>query len=300
MAAIHRNEDLPIRSEMTPAQQPRLLKQIACIRRKSNLTRKEFFDYHFRVHGSLSDKPEELNDKPHKYVQTHFFDAAFGGRPNSVKGTGNHPWVGRDDMTELYFRDWDHLKTCFSSDYVRDVVGPDGINFNDMETAIPLLAIEKPLHFDANIPSFTAPEEGSATVAVLFLAAGSSETEEQLEQLCSPKLIDALKTRANGEVWGLLANVGIPSDQFDIREYFGGKNMPEYPVTYKIYMRDESSVPKVREAQKAFLATSKSFVDVENTFIAFGKEGLIMDVEKGIRFDSSRQPDMMAPNLSGS
>lgn len=189
-------------------------------------------------------------------------------------------------MTELYFRDWDHLKACFSSKYVRDVVGPDGINFNDMETAIPLLAIEKPLHFDANIPSFIAPEEGSATVAVLFLAAGSSEKEEQLEQLLSPKLIDALKTRANGEVWGLLANVGIPSDQFDIREYFGGKNMPEYPMTYKIYMRDESSVSKVREAQKAFLATIENLIDAENTFIAFGKEGLIMDVEKGIRVRS--------------
>ena len=45
-----------------------------------------------------------------KYIQTHFFDTAFGERPGSVSGTGNHAWTGRDDMTELYFRDWDHLK----------------------------------------------------------------------------------------------------------------------------------------------------------------------------------------------
>jgi hypothetical protein len=40
------------------------LKQIACLRRKSNPTRKEFFDYHFQVHGSLSDQPSNPDEKP--------------------------------------------------------------------------------------------------------------------------------------------------------------------------------------------------------------------------------------------
>ena len=43
------------------------LKQIACLRRKSNLTRKEFFDYHFQVHGSISDEPTDVDQKP-QYV----------------------------------------------------------------------------------------------------------------------------------------------------------------------------------------------------------------------------------------
>lgn len=80
-----------------------------------------------------------ISDQFSKYIQTHFFDAAFGEKPNSVKGTGNYAWTGRVDMTELYFRDWAHLKACFGSQHVRTKVGPDGANFNDLETAIPLM-----------------------------------------------------------------------------------------------------------------------------------------------------------------
>ncbi|CAO2649234.1 Nn.00g066190.m01.CDS01 [Neocucurbitaria sp. VM-36] len=257
------------------------------------MTRKEFLDYHFRVHGSKSDEPRNPDEKPHKYIQTHFFDAAFGERPDSVGGTGNHPWVGRDDMTELYFRDWDHLKTCFSSEHVRNTVGPDGLNFNDLETAIPLLAVEKRLHFNTSISSSSAPKEGSGTVAVLFLAVKTPEPGEQLEKVFSPALIDALEGHATNEVWGLVANVGVPSTQFDIRAYFGGKNMPEYPVSYKIYMKDDNSVTAVRKAQNAFMESIRDRIDASNTFITFGKEGLVLDVEKGIKFDKNQQPQIL-------
>jgi DNA-binding transcriptional regulator YiaG len=33
------------------------IKQIVAIRRKPGLTRQEFFDYHFQVHGKLSQAP---------------------------------------------------------------------------------------------------------------------------------------------------------------------------------------------------------------------------------------------------
>lgn len=251
-----------------------------------------------------------------KYVQTHFFDAAFGERPGGVAGTGNHPWIGRDDMTELYFRDWDHLKACFGSEHVRNTVGPDGPNFNDLETAIPLLAVEKPLSLNTSLSSSSGPKEGSRNVAVLFTAVKSQESEEQLEQVFSPALIKALEAHASNEVWGLLANVGVPSTQFDIRAYFGGKNMPEYPVTYKIYIKDSSSVTAVRKAQKAYMESMGDRIDASNTFITFGKEGLVMDVGNGIRvrrarlaqnqssanlcqFDKNRQPqlpDLTAPS----
>ncbi|KAK4044337.1 hypothetical protein C8A01DRAFT_31388 [Parachaetomium inaequale] len=276
------------------SQQPGLLKQIACLRRKPNLTRKEFFDYHFRIHGALADSPENPDHKPHKYVQTHFFDAAFGERPGGVAGTGNHTWVGRDDMTELYFRDWDHLKVCFGSEHVRNTVGPDGPNFNDLETAIPLLAVEKPLRFGVQPSSFSGPQEGSRTVAVLFIAVKSQESEEQLEHVFSPALIRALEAHASEEVWGLLANVGIPSTEFDIRAYFGGRGMPEYPVTYKVHMKNSKSVVAVRNAQKAFMESLGDRIDASNTFIAFGQEGLVMDVGNGIRSLSLMKTDSLS------
>ncbi|KAJ4362826.1 hypothetical protein N0V95_001200 [Ascochyta clinopodiicola] len=269
------------------------LKQIACLRRKSNLTRKEFFDYHFQVHGSISDTPSSPDEKPHKYTQTHFFDAAFGERPHSTAGTGNHPWTGRDDMTELYFRDWDHLKSCFGSEHVRKTIGPDGVNFNDLETAIPLMAIEKPLPFKSTVAPSLTSKEGYRTVAVLFLASPSPDSEAQLEEAFSPKLIEALQTHAADEVYGLQANVGIPSSQFDIRAYFGGRNMPEYPVTYQIFMKDAGSVAAVRKAQKAFVEAVGGRADESNTFIAFGKEGVVLDVGNGVKVsseDSSRIP----------
>ncbi|KAI8932078.1 hypothetical protein NX059_010965 [Plenodomus lindquistii] len=279
---------------------PTVLKQIACLRRKSNLTRKEFFDYHFQVHGSLSDSPKEADEKPSKYIQTHFFDAAFGEKQGGIAGTGNHAWVGRDDMTELYFRDWEHLKGCFSSQFVRETIGPDGPNFNDLETAIPLMAVEKTLDWKPNTNTATnsRPTHGYRTVAVLFLAVKSTEeSEEQLEQKFSPALSQALERYAVNEILGIVANIGIPASKFDIRAYFGGKNMPDYPVVYQISLKDHNSVTAVRKAQKAFMQ-SFGEIDASNTFIAFGKEGLVLDAEAGVEFSKDRQPQLPGTTVS--
>ena len=222
-----------------------------------------------------------------KYIQTHFFDTAFGERPGSIAGTGNHAWTGRDDMAELYFRDWDHLKACFESEHVRKTVGPDGANFNDLETAIHLMAIEKTLNFHTTIKPSSWLEEGYRTVAVLFLATTSKDTGGQLEQIFSPALINALHKDAAGDVYGVQANVGIPSSQFDIRAYFGGTNMPEYPVTYKIYLKDGGSVAAVRKAQKVFMKEMYDQIDTSNTFVAFGKEGLVLDSRNGVKVSTT-------------
>lgn len=40
------------------------IKQIAAGRRKPNMTRKEFFDHRFRIHGSISDGTEDKDQKP--------------------------------------------------------------------------------------------------------------------------------------------------------------------------------------------------------------------------------------------
>ncbi|KAH6643573.1 hypothetical protein C7974DRAFT_381793 [Boeremia exigua] len=266
------------------------LKQIACIRRKSDMTREEFFTYHFQIHGSISDKPTTPDHKPHKYIQTHFFDAAFGSRSGSTAGTGNHVWTGRDDMTELWFRDWDHLKACFGSDHVRKTIGPDGVNFNDLETAIPLMTIEKELHFGSAVTPSARLDEGFRTVAVLFLACKAEVSEEQFERELSPALLEVLQTYASDEVYGIQANISLPQSQFDIRAYFGGKNMPEYPVTYKIYIKDRGSLTAIRKAQRIFMDSGDKLVDASNSFIAFGKEGLVFDVGSDRKFDPNRQP----------
>ena len=128
-----------------------------------------------------------------KYIQTHFFDLAFGERSGSVVDTGTQVWTGRDDMIELYLRDWDHLKACFGSEYVRKTVGPVGANFNDLKTMFPLMAAEKELEFESAVAGPSETRESSRTVAVLFLASTSKDTKEQLEQSSSPALVKALQ-----------------------------------------------------------------------------------------------------------
>lgn len=189
-------------------------------------------------------------------------------------------------MTELYFRDWAHLQTCFGSEFVRTKIGPDGANFNDLETAIPLMVMEKRIQFDSTVAPSDVLEEGNRTVAVLFVAATSEQSGEVLEQSLSLALIRALEKYAREEVYGVQANVSIPASQFDIRAYFGGKNMPEYPVTYKIYLKDRASVSAVRKAQKVLMEEMSEQIDASNTFIAFGIEGLVLDVGNGIGVSS--------------
>lgn len=41
-----------------------LIKQICAIRRKPGLTRKEYLDYRYRIHGSIVDGPENKEEKP--------------------------------------------------------------------------------------------------------------------------------------------------------------------------------------------------------------------------------------------
>ncbi|KAF2628066.1 hypothetical protein BU25DRAFT_421084 [Macroventuria anomochaeta] len=110
----------------------------------------------------------------------------------------------------------------------------------------------------------------------------------KLSQIFSPDLVDALQAHAANEVYGLQANIGIPSSQFDIRAYFGGKNRPEYLLAYKIYIKDSESMTAVRKVQKEFMGELSNWVHTSNTFIAFGKEGLVLDVGSDIKFDLNR------------
>ena len=69
--------------------------------------------------------------------------------------------------------------------------------------------------------------------------------------------------------------------------------MPEYSVTYKIYINNNKSVAAVRKAQKAFMASMGDRIDASNTLIAFGQEGLVMDVGNGIKVRRASPPGMI-------
>jgi len=59
--------------------------------------------------------------------------------------------------------------------------------------------------------------------------------------------------------------------------------MSEYPATDKIYIKDSKSVIAVWKAQKPFMDSMKDRLYAKNTFITFGRDGLIVDIGNGIR-----------------
>ncbi|PMD50689.1 uncharacterized protein K444DRAFT_604118 [Hyaloscypha bicolor E] len=241
------------------------IKQIACGRRKPNMTRKEYNDHRFRVHGALSDAEEA---SPHKYIQTPIFDAAFGARPGGLNL--NHAWVGRDDVTELTFRGWDHLKQVFSSNWVKTKVGPDGPLFADFETTMALLATEEPVPLPYEMKP--TADDGFATVATYFLATPDNERHGgAVQDKVQTLLVRALSENTRQEVYKVEVNVGITS-------------------MYKLFMKSAASVPYVRKAQARFESLARDALDFSTSFIVFGKEALVLDHGRGIGFDPKRQP----------
>ncbi|WAO86360.1 Hypothetical protein NCS54_00363200 [Fusarium falciforme] len=273
------------------------IKQIAAGRRKPNMTRKEYFDHRFRIHGSLSDGTENKDDKPHKYIQTQVFDSAFGSRPDGPLNANQH-WVGRDDTTELFFRDWDHVTSCFSSEFVKTTIGPDGPLFADFETSVVLMAYEKAIPVQT-----TAAEErakagnadldvGNATVAMYFISTPDDVRDgSKREQAVTPLLLKSLETYCQADIGGVVCNVGAVSDKFDLNAYFGGADMPQYALVYKLFLTGAESVTTLRRAQREFegAVTQHGLIDLHKSFILFSREALIMDMGKGIRFSLDRQ-----------
>ena len=72
-------------------------------------------------------------------------------------------------------------------------------------------------------------------------------------------------------------------DGYDLKSYFGGSRMPAYTLVHKIFMKDRGSVTAIRKAQTAFYDSSKDYVNVHESLIVFGIEGLIMDIGNNIR-----------------
>ncbi|PVH85177.1 hypothetical protein DL98DRAFT_409702 [Cadophora sp. DSE1049] len=266
-----------------------MIKQIACGRRKPNMTRKEYNDHRFQVHGRITDGPDR-SCCPTKYIQTPIFDAAFGKRAGDNPPNCNHSWVGRDDITELYFTDVDHLKHVFNSEYVRNTIGPDGLLFADFETTIVLMAREMTVEL-SSVAEGSYPEEGYGTTASYFLSPASGDRNgEGLRTMVEPLFVKSLSQYTSGEVYRVYANVGYTSAEFDLNAYFGGGNMPQFSLVYKLYMKDVKSVPAIRRAQKAFESQAADLVNFVDSFIVFGKEGLVMDYSRNILFDPARQP----------
>ncbi|GMF13222.1 unnamed protein product [Phytophthora lilii] len=143
----------------SPHDDQEFVKLVTFLRRKPNMTRKEFMDYHFQQHGKLSDSPESLDEKPQKYRQYHIFDSAFGERPasnTSQTPNRNYAWVG-----------------------------PDPLNFSDVEVAITWIGREMyvPINTTLAAPIVTDSDLDSKTLAGLYFVSVANVTSDVANQL---------------------------------------------------------------------------------------------------------------------
>lgn len=212
----------------------------------------------------------------------------FGTRDGGPLNANQH-WFGRDDVTELFFRDWGHVMSCFSSDHVKEKVGPDGVQFADFETNVVLMAYEKDVDIATRLASRRVELgldklQGHATVAQYFISSVKHGSEgQELEATLTPFLRAALEQHCDDEVWGLRVDVGVESDKFDLAAYFGGGGMPRFCLVYKIFLKDHASVTKFRRSQHSFEADAQAHFDLNASFVLFAEEALVMDVEEDIK-----------------
>lgn len=128
------------------------------------------------------------------YYQTHFTDAAYHAESTS-KIPNSHPsWAFGDDVTELYFENNEHMTRVFQSDWVKEKVGPDGANFSDFSTVIPLLVqeIEVPLHAEITSISESSSRSLNTFVAMYFVAFENKKDIKELSETLIDRFVSCL------------------------------------------------------------------------------------------------------------
>ncbi|KAL4993521.1 hypothetical protein BDV10DRAFT_198272 [Aspergillus recurvatus] len=263
-----------------------MIKQLVAVRRKAGMTREEFLNYHYQVHGSLSTGPSP-SETPLKYFQTHFVDTAYHA-DTSQKVPNAHPaWAFSDDITELYFHSMDHMSQVFTSEWVTQKVGPDGANFSDFSAVLPMLVQEETVQLSDSCASTppTGKYEEHAFVAMYFVA-----PRDPIEAgVLTSKLTSAIQSHAAADVLKLVANTPIEIG-FDIGAYFGvGRPIPRYHV-FTITLRGKTSICSLRKVQAIFEEECADLLNLPETWIGFGERAVVLDQTEDIKFDPRRQP----------
>lgn len=242
-----------------------MIKMMAAVRRKAGMTHAEFVQYVEHVHGELTRaQPGTLQ----RYVQNHVFDGAFGAKTDA----GYEPVFGRDMIAELGFNSPDEMKANFMDPYTQTVIQPDGKNFNDLDTAIPMLVAEVPM----DVPN---PGEGAVKVIHYLKKAegvspdayGKAWTEAHQAVLNgNPAVASALRKYVQSRPLPpppAPPGGGPPS-------HFGGKDMIRYEGVASLWFDDEAALPFFREYEQALYEATPVF-DPSKSFFVYAREVVI-------------------------
>jgi hypothetical protein len=231
-----------------------MIKMMAAIRRRPGMTIQEFFPYIREVHGGLT-KAMPLTVR--RYVQNHVFDGAFGATGDAGYRTVFH----RDSVTELWFDSFESMGQTFAHPYVREQIGPDGVNFNDLGSALALLTRE----VEVQVPQ----PGGHAPVKILYFLRKLADLplDEYFDRWAAANEVILCQRPVAATVRRCVHNLQIPEGN-PLLVYFGGKDMPVYEGVASLWFEEAGALDAFRayqtdleemNRQTPFFAPSESF-----------------------------------------
>ncbi|KAK2731426.1 hypothetical protein CKAH01_19065, partial [Colletotrichum kahawae] len=186
---------------------------------------------------------------------------------------------------QLYLPSADSFTSPPPTNYTETVIGPDGVNFNDMPTAMSMLATET---FLTGLPAGAKPADNKPPLVAWFWAIATKEatSNETFANTLADTLVKAIPA---GTVYNASVHVPVPGG--NLRPYFGGQTMPTINAVIKLWLGESDfSIPAVRTAQTQ-LDNAKLQLDENQSFMLFSREVVIWDMRKNIELvDSIGQP----------
>jgi hypothetical protein len=232
-----------------------MIKMMAAIRRRPGMTMQEYFPYVQNVHGGLT-KAMPLTVR--RYVQDHVFDGGFGATGDA----GYHTVFHRDSVTELWFDSLESMGQTFGHPYVREKIGPDGVNFSDLGTALALLVRE----VEVQVPQ----PGGHAPVKILYFLRKRAELplNEYFDRWAmADEAILRERPRTAAAIRRCVRCLQIPEGN-PLLVYFGGKDMPVYEGVASLWFEEAGALAafrayqedlEERNRQTPFFTSSESF-----------------------------------------
>ncbi|WP_405719744.1 EthD domain-containing protein [Streptomyces sp. NBC_01537] len=243
-----------------------MLNLIAAIRRRPGMTHQAFLHYLQYVHGSLAAaNPLQVR----RYVQNHVFDSSFGSEEDPAYLTD----VGRDSVTELHFENMEALAATMADPYTREVIGPDGAHFNDMPSALALLARPTVL-----IPPPASENEGRVKVLhFLRRSEGPALDPEGFTErwhAAHEKALGGEESLAKA-LRGYVQHRPVPGAEKVLR-HFGGRDKPAYEgVAALCYDSPDDALthfPSYERSLREHSAGAGAFYDPSHSFVLYSRE----------------------------
>jgi uncharacterized protein (TIGR02118 family) len=113
-----------------------MIKFVASMRRRADLTHEEFVNYHKTKHAPLFMSLPEVKQHVRRYVQSHPIPVDLPGLAQSAY----------DGLTEIWFDDIDGLKGVFASDAYLAIIRPDEQQFIAMDHSDVMITVENPVY----------------------------------------------------------------------------------------------------------------------------------------------------------